>query len=266
VQEADWPPPGTRNVQLALVDKPGARQLALEGGGEASFRDIDKRLTEDEALDGMCEGRCLVFVSEPLTDTIRISGQPTLRLRASSDAPSTHYTPVVFSEAPDGTRSVISRGFLNTRNRNGLDKAEELPADKSYVAPVAIWDVDYMVPKGHRIGVTVQSANAAWALPEDDSAATNILALGGPSWLDLPLSQGAESLDNDVAKDPRGDAEGPAVDAGDDDRAPGDEDGSGGVGDDDDGRTLPATGAGAALPGVLLLGLASRLLVVRRRR
>ena len=265
LQEADWPPPGTKNVQVPLVTEPGARRLALEGGGEASYTDIDKRLTEDEALEGMCEGRCLVFLSQPLTDTIRISGQPTLRLRASSDAESTHYTPVLFSQAPDGTRSIISRGFLNTRNRNGLDKSEELPADQSYVAPVAIWDVDYLVPKGHSIGVTVQSANAVWALPEDDSAATNTLAVDGASWLDLPLSQGAASLINPDAKDPRGDADGPAVDSDGDDRD-GDGDGSGdGVGDDDDGRSLPATGAGAALPGVLLLGLAARLMVRRRR-
>ena len=263
-QMADWPPPGTKNVQVPLAGEPGPRRLALEGGGEASYTDIDKRLTEDEALDGMCEGRCLVFVSQPLTDTIRISGQPTLRLRASSDAASTHYTPVLFAQAPDGTRSIISRGFLNTRNRNGLDKSEELPADQSYVAPIAIWDVDYLVPKGHSIGVTVQSANAAWALPEDDSAATNTLAIDGASWLDLPLSQGAASLDSDDAKDPRGDADGPPVDADGDDRGEGDDDSGDGVGSDDDDRNLPATGAGAVLPGMLLLGLA--FTVLRRRR
>ena len=258
-QEADWPPPGTRNVQLPLVDQAGPRRLALEGGGEASYTDVDKRLTEDEALDGQCNGRCLVFLTEPLTTTIRISGQPTLRLRASSDAASTHYTPVLFAEAPDGSRSVISRGFLNTRNRKGLDRSDDLP-DGSYVAPVAIWDVDYLVPQGHRIGVTVQSANAAWALPEDDSAATNTLALGGPSWLDLPLSQGAASLKNNAAKDPRGNADGPAVGAEDDDRERGSD-----VNDADDGRSLPATGAGAVLPGLLLVGL-STALVGRRRR
>ena len=272
-QLASWPPPGTRDVQLALLGEAGPRRLALEGGGEASYRDIDKRLTEDEALDGMCEGRCLVFVSEPLTDTIRISGQPTLRLRATSDAESTHYTPAVFSEAPDGSRSVISRGFLNTRNRNGLDTSEALPSEQSYVAPVPIWDVDYVVPAGHRIGVTVQSANVAWSLSEDDSAATNTLTMGGSSWLELPLSQGAASLDNDLAGDPEGDTDGEPTGGddgtGDDDDSRGENSGNGGsgdgVGDADDDRTLPATGAGAALPGLLLLGLSAGL-VVRRRR
>ena len=264
VQEEDWPPPGTRNVQLALVSEAGPRRLVLEGGGEASYRDIDKRLTEDEALEDQCNGRCLVFVTEPLTDTVRISGQPVLRLRATSDAVSTHYTPVLFSQAPDGARSIISRGFLNTRNRNGLDKSEELPSDASYVAPVQIWDTDYLIPAGHRIGVTVQSANAAWALPEDDSAATNTLDVTGASWLDLPLSQGAASLVNDTAGDRDGDEDGEPTGGGDD----GDGDGGtgdGGVGDDDDDRSLPATGAGAALPGLLLIGLSAGL-VARRRR
>ena len=260
-QLANWPPPGTQDVQVPLVAQPGPRRLALEGGGQASYRDADKRLTEDEALEGQCNGRCVVFVTEPLTDTIRISGQPTLRLRATSDAASTHYTPVVFAQAPDGTRSVISRGFLNTRNRNGLDASDELTPGQSYVAPAPIWDVDYQVPKGHRLGVAVLSSNAIWAVPEDDSAATNTITLGGPSWLDLPLSEGAASLRNDDARDPQGDDDGPApTDGGEtDDGGPG-----GDVGDADDDRTLPATGAGAVLPALLLLGLSAGL--ARRRR
>ena len=257
-QLADWPPPGTRNVRIPLTAEPSPGHLGLEGD-DPSYRDLDKRLTEDEALEGQCNSRCLVFVTEPLKDTIRISGQPTLRLRATSDAESTHYTPVIFEEAPDGSRSIISRGFLNTRNRNGLDQSDEVTPDEPYTAPVPVWDTDYRVAKGNRLGVTVQSANAAWALPEDDSAATNTINIAGESWLSLPLSEGAPDIAREAEKDPKN---GPGDGGGD--GGEGGTNGGGGVGDTGDDRSLPATGAGAVVPGLVMMGLAG-LLMVRRR-
>ena len=256
-QLGDWPPPGTRRVDIPLTAKGSPGHLGLEGD-DPSYRDIDKRLTEDEALEGLCEGRCLVFVTEPLTQGVRISGQPTLRLRATSDAESTHYTPVVFEEAPDGTRSVISRGFLNTRNRNGLSQSDPLTPGEAYTAPISIWDTDYRVAKGNRLGVAVLSANAAWALPEDDSAATNTLKLAGASWLTLPLSEGAPEIQQETREG--GGRTGPTGD----DRDGTDGGGGGGVGNAGDGRSLPATGAGAVLPGLVMIGAAAVL--VRRRR
>ncbi len=82
---------------------------------------------------------------------------------------------------PRGVRrhgSVINQGFLNTRNRNGLDggSTPSTPA-RANRAPGPIWDTDDRVAKGERIGVAVLSSNALWALPEDHSRAQNTLLL-----------------------------------------------------------------------------------------
>jgi X-Pro dipeptidyl-peptidase len=248
VQESDWPPPGTKTVDIPLTADAGPRRLGMADADAPTYRDIDPALTEDEALDGQCNGRCLVFLTEPLTSAVRISGALQLRLTATTDDVSTHYTPVVFAEAKDGSRRVISRGFLNTRNRTGLGASEPLEAGKAYVAPVPIWDTDYAVPAGDRIGVAVLSSNAVWAIPEEDSRATNSLTLGGKSWLTLPLSEGAGSL-MPRRNDPPLGGNTPT--------------GTGGDGDDGDdsgiaptGGTLPATGGGPVIPGVLLLAAA----------
>ena len=267
-QLADWPPPGTRTVELPLTSSPAARALALEGGGDASYRDVDKRLTEDEALEGQCNGRCLVFVSSPLKETIRISGGPQLHLAATSSAQETQYTPVLFAQAPDGARTVISRGFLNARNRESIRTSTLLDPGERYEAPVPIWDVDHQVPAGHRVGVAVLSSNVAWALP-DQATSTNTLTLAGASYLQLPLSQGAASLTPPRPTGGKG-GTGGSGGSGAGGAGAGGTGSVGGAGTETGGfgsaGTLPATGAGSALvPGAALLGL-SLLIGWRNRR
>jgi X-Pro dipeptidyl-peptidase len=183
MQEEAWPPAGTQAVEVSLD--------ALEGDGD-TFTDANPALTEEQVFEGLDLGAALTFRSEPLATDVRISGGPVLDLLATSTATSTHYTPVVFDEAPDGTRELITRGFLNARNRNGLDVSEPLVPGEAYRAPVDLWDVDWVLPAGHRLGVVVMSSNAAWALP-DDTRATNTLDLDA-SVLRLPVSSGAEAL------------------------------------------------------------------------
>jgi X-Pro dipeptidyl-peptidase len=194
IQTSDWPPPGTERVKVPLSREPGRGALALQGSGAPAWSDLDPALTEDEALAGACGERCILFRSRPLERGVRVSGGPVLRLRATTDAESTHLVPVLFDEAPDGEREIVSRGFLNTGNRGGLGISEPLEPGQPYTAPVPIWDTDYLVRKGHRLGVAVMSSNAAWALPEDDSRATTRLTLGGESVLDLPISAGDAAL------------------------------------------------------------------------
>ena len=247
VQEPSWPPPGTRPVQVDLAagaDEAARGEVMLRNADEPSWTDSDPTLTEDQAFDRSCGDACLVFTSAPLDRDVRLSGQPTVHLRATSDDVSTHLVPVLFEEDPDGNVTVIERGFLNTRNRNGLDVSEELEPGGPYDAPVPVWDTDHIVRAGNRVGVAVMSANAAWAHHDDDTfGVTTTLELDGASYLELPVSEGADAL---MAPAPRSR----------DTTAPGaDDPGRGG---------LPATGGGMAAVGLLLAVAGS--VASRRRR
>jgi predicted acyl esterase len=104
----------------------------------------------------------------------------------------THYTPVLYEESAAGAVSIITRGFLNLRNRNGLHVSEPVSAGEAWTATVEFWDTDYVVPAGHRLGLAIMSSNAVWALP-DVTLATTTLDLSVTA-LDLPVSEGAEAL------------------------------------------------------------------------
>lgn len=205
VQEPTWPPPDTRDVALTLAadEATAAGSLGLTSA-DATYTDGNKALTEEAMFLGAGGDSSLTFLSAPLDRAVRISGPPRLDLDATTSAASTHITPVLFEQDPEGGHAVITRGFLNSRNRDGLDTSTDLPPDAPWSPLVDMWDTDYVVPAGHRVGLLVSSSNAAWALP-DTTQATNTVHLGddvGASTLVLPVSAGHAAVTSPAVTSP----------------------------------------------------------------
>ena len=85
----------------------------------------------------------------------------------------------------------MSRGFLNARYRNGLERGEDLVPGQTYRTTVSFIDNDWVVKAGHRIGVAVMSSNAWWAVSDAQRATNTVLHdADHPSALVLPLVGG----------------------------------------------------------------------------
>lgn len=195
VQEDAWPPVGTIEATFPLLadGSTDAGQFQLRTGSDATWTDANKQLTEEQAFDQGCLVECIEFTTEPLEVTTRISGSPRLDMLAVTDGAETHFTPVLFDEDASGARQIITRGFLNARNRDGLDVSEPLSAGTPYEASIEFWDVDWELAAGHRIGILMMSSNAAWVLP-DISAATTSLTLDGATTMTMGFSRGGEAF------------------------------------------------------------------------
>jgi X-Pro dipeptidyl-peptidase len=107
---ADWPVPGTEDVNVWLRPGEAAGTLALtpETGKPQtrSFRDF--LLSENTAISNpetRAEGR-LVFLSQPLAQDLRISGAPRVTVRASSSLDTAYFGAILVDY---GTRTRISR-------------------------------------------------------------------------------------------------------------------------------------------------------------
>jgi len=253
VQEATWPPVGTSSVTVPLAAEPatGVGVLGLTSA-DATFSDTNKGLTEDNMFAGSGGDAYLTFLSAPLDRAVRISGPPQLKLDATSDAASTHITPVLFDDSPEAGPKIITRGFLNSRNRDGLQSSTDLAAGAPWKAPVDLWDTDYVVAAGHRIGLLVSSSNAVWALPDTTRATTTVhLSDGvGTSSLVLPVSAGQAAVGGRQAGVAPRPAPGTARPAPSPAPAP---------------APLPSTGAGALAWWALAVAGGSAIAVRRRR-
>lgn len=180
-QDATWPPTGTTDLTLAL-----GTDLAQQDGTAPEWSDLNIALTEEQIFEQGCDLSCLRLLGEPLQAPLRISGSPQLALSGVTDQTSSHLTPVLYAELADGTPAIITRGFLNLLNRNGLEVSEPLTPGQPWTATVEFWDTDYVVPAGARLGLLLMSSNAAWALP-DTLRASHTLDVTA-STLTLPVS------------------------------------------------------------------------------
>jgi X-Pro dipeptidyl-peptidase C-terminal non-catalytic domain len=156
-------------VALALGrDGEGAGVLSAGAGGEPSTYTDQSTGSEERAIEQGVESEdgWLFYATPPLTSATRIAGSALLQADVTVSADRGQLAPTLVDVAPDGSTTAIARGFANLKYRNGLAKAEPLPAGKPIRASVRLSPQDQTVPAGHRIGLVVQSSNIVWALPE----------------------------------------------------------------------------------------------------
>lgn len=199
-QHEDWPPRETTEIDATLSRNlepsaaPPRNELALQES-DPVYVESDPPLTEEEMFTGPNRGNHLHFESAPLEEPIRISGRPLLDVYAVSINDSTHYTPVLYDKNPDGNIEIITRGFSNARNRNGLDRSEPVPVNEPYRVPIEMWDTDWVLQNGHQLGVVVASSNAEWAVSDHGEPNQNRILLSEESGdqgtvLRVPISEG----------------------------------------------------------------------------
>ncbi|MFA1537433.1 Xaa-Pro dipeptidyl-peptidase [Actinomadura monticuli] len=210
--------PGT----LGLLPRPGERQ---------TFTDAGKTRTAEQLLAGeeQADPNRLAYLTGPLPGAVRIDGIPSVSLRASLDGPSPYLTALLVDYGtdarPTGSRAstdqqvcygesvpgdagciyrqvlrtetadykIITRGWLDVRNRHDFSRTEPIKAGKAYTFRWDLEPTDYTVKAGHRLGVILLSTDYDYTLRYP--AGTEVAVRPGAARVLLPLARGGrESL------------------------------------------------------------------------
>lgn len=178
--EPTWPPADTTALRFWLAD--GALVPDAPAEGAVSYRD-DGVGDENEALDGVNH---VTFLSEPLAGERHVAGSATMHLVASSSEKDTQFAVHVYDVGPDGERKFLTRGYMDARHRDSLDKGEDLAPGTDHVFHWALHPRDHRVEDGHRLLVLVKSADH-YVIP-DATRAENTVRFGPEgSWIEFPL-------------------------------------------------------------------------------
>jgi putative CocE/NonD family hydrolase len=103
----------------------------------------------------------LVFTTEPLTETVEVTGPMTLTLYAATTAKDTDWTAKLVDVGPDGFARNVQEGILRARYRQtrGKSPGTLLQPGKVYEYKIDLWATSNAFLLGHRIRLEVSSSN-----------------------------------------------------------------------------------------------------------
>ncbi len=154
----------------------------------------------------------LAFVSDVLTEPVKIGGQPVANLFASTSGTDSDWVVKLIDVYPDevaaepamgGYQLMVAADIFRGRYRESLETPHAIEADKPLLYRFALPTANHVFLPGHRIMVQVQSSwfplydrnpqrfvpNIFWAKPGDYRKATQRIyhAPGQASFIELPL-------------------------------------------------------------------------------
>jgi putative CocE/NonD family hydrolase len=201
--EASWPPPGADEQTLYLSEGgtlEGEPQAPGNGRAGADAFEYDPTvgvmgglwsggisfgLPGDQRPD---EALSLVYATQPLVEAVHILGWPRAVLHVASSAPVIGFSTSLCDVAPDGRSHLVAKGMLNATRRDSLSEPSPLTPGQIYELDIQIDCTAWRFDPGHRIGLSIASADwpNVWPTPQ---AATNQVYWGAahPSRLILPI-------------------------------------------------------------------------------
>ena len=200
--------PKPRDMRLYLGNKDNAWSLspkALHGSATASFVQTGTNTETFAATHPYMGGNYLAFTSPVLAHDIRVFGRPQLHLWSTVQRQWVTITPSLLdfdpsryagagpaTTATDPAAAVaMTRGWLDSRYRNGLDHGVATTPGKSTSMNVDLFPTDYTVRKGHQLVLLIQTEDLDWAFakayPDAADPTVQIDWSNAQSWLDVPL-------------------------------------------------------------------------------
>lgn len=161
-------------VSIANVDIDGP-EAGLTGGKYFP----DQRLADQARL---------TYTSEPVGRDTVLAGRTTVNLRAASSAGDTNLVARLEDVGPDGSVSIIERGWLRASHRDGHDHTVEVRPGEFHDYTIDVWATHWRVAEGHRIRVAISSGDFPKILPTAPPGTVTVDE--GASTVDLPVRSG----------------------------------------------------------------------------
>ncbi|HZO82553.1 MAG TPA: CocE/NonD family hydrolase [Candidatus Binataceae bacterium] len=192
--ESQWPPAGVRETPWYL-HRGGALapRTPEEDGGASTFRydprdpvptvggcisvgfefmppgGFDQRarfpLAAGESLPLAARPDVMVFVSEPLAESLEVTGSPLVKLWVSSSARDTDFTAKLIdlyppsADYPDGYALNLTDSIIRMRFRNSWTDPQPMTPGEIYEVSIPFYPISNLFARGHRIRLDISSSN-----------------------------------------------------------------------------------------------------------
>jgi putative CocE/NonD family hydrolase len=170
-------------------------------GGGFDQRNGGRRHAGGTALPLSARTDVLVFSTEPMSESVEVTGTVIVQLWAASTAPDTDFTAKLIDvypqneDYPDGYELNIGDSIIRARYRNSADRAELMDPGTAYLFTIMLYPTSVIFQPGHRIRVHISSSN----FPRFDVNPNT----GGPLGLDQAFQMATQSIFHDAERPSR---------------------------------------------------------------
>ena len=183
----EWPDPAARPVTLHL--RRGGELTMGAGGGRPETLTDDARVTSAAALNAPRSPARLIYRTPVLTRDVRISGTPTVSLRAAFSERRANLS-VYLVSLP--ARTILSRGWKDPTNRDSDYVTKLLTPGTFSRLDADLMPKDVVVKAGNRLGLMVMSSDRDFTIRP--APGTRVTVDPAATSLTLPVAGGAAAL------------------------------------------------------------------------
>ena len=191
----DFPDPAAHDVRLHVT--PGGRthgDLTMRGHGRGARETLvdDASIKAQTLVDASKSKHRLAYLTGELDKDVRISGTPTVRMRAAFSERRANATALLVQYNADGSAEILTRGWMDPRNR--VSDRFELPLrpGRSVMLRFDMQPKDSVIPAGSRIGLVVLSSDNEFTIRPP--AGTRMTLDTRSSRFNLPVVGGRRAL------------------------------------------------------------------------
>jgi putative CocE/NonD family hydrolase len=121
------------------------------------------------------DGHSLTYTTPPLQSDIEVTGNPVAELFVSSSADVAYFAVRLCDVAPDGTSKLVTDGALSAAHRNSDVTPEPVIPGVVYPLRIDLRSTSYIFSSGHRIRVSIASADFQNAWPSSKAAINTVV-------------------------------------------------------------------------------------------
>lgn len=201
VDEPDWPAP--RTAPAAAMFRPGGNATGGLAPARTADAVTDQRVAEsldDDATKLAADlvaapqsPNRLAYLSKPTAAPLRISGAVDIAFQLTFKRPAANVTALLVDRAPDGTSRIVTRGWVDPQNRAAIDKTTPITPGERYEIKVSMQPHDYVLPRGHQLGVVVLSSDNEYTLRPKPGPGFTVDLAG--TRVTFPVVGGQQALD-----------------------------------------------------------------------
>ena len=190
----EWPDPTAGDAVLSLTGGGAARGGLTQAAGSGAPETLtdDAGVTAAALMNAASEDSRLLYVTNALTEPVRISGSPRVSLRASFSKPKANLTAVLVSLPESGNGTILTRGWIDPENRGSDWTTEPVAPGEFYRLDFDLQPKDAVVPAGRRLGLMVISSDREHTVRPAPGAQVTLDVAG--SRLALPVVGGAKAF------------------------------------------------------------------------